>query len=102
MFLHLLHTVECLIDLSVTLETEGDGDDTHRQDTQFLRDTGDDRGSTGTCATTHTGGDEGHAGAVAEHAADILEALFSCLTGFLGLVAGTESLFSKLEVYRDG
>ena len=96
MFRHLLDTIQCLVDLAVALETEGNGDDTYGQDAHLLRDARNDRRSTGTCTTTHTGCDKGHTGAVVQHFLDFIEALLSGSTCLFGLVAGTESLLAQL------
>ena len=55
----------------------------------------------GSCAgaTTHAGGDEDHLGVVAEEGTNVLDALFSCLAGHFGVVAGTKSL---TQLYLDG
>ena len=98
MLLHLFDAIEGLVDLAVAFETEGDGDDTNGQDAELLGDAGNDRGCTGTGTTAHTSCDKGHAGAIVEHALDVFKTLFCCLTGFLGLVAGTETFLAQLQM----
>ena len=99
---HLLDTVKGLVNLLGTLEAEGDGDNTHGEDTHLLRNAGNNRGSTSAGATTHAGGDEGHTCTVAEHGLDVLKALLSSLAGTLGLVAGTETLGTELQMDGHG
>ena len=94
MLLHLLHTVEGLVDLTVALKAEGDSDDTDGEDAQFFGDAGDDGRCTRAGAAAHTGGDECHTGAVGEHSADVLDALFGGQTGLLGLVACAEAFLT--------
>ena len=99
---HLFHTVECLVDLAGAFETEGNGDDTHGEDTHLLAHTGDDGSRTCSGSATHTGRDERHAGAVVEHVADILDALLSSLARPFGTVAGSESLTAELQMHGHG
>ena len=94
MLVHLLHTVECLVNLTVTLETEGNGDNAHGQDAHLLGHTGNNGCCTSTRAAAHTGGDEGHAGAVVEHLLDILQALLGGSPRLLGTVAGPQSFLA--------
>ena len=89
---HLLHAVQGLVNLAVTLETEGNGDDTDGQDAHLLRHTGYHGSGTSARATAHTGGDEGHARAVSQHILDVVETLLGSGTSLLGLVAGTKTL----------
>ncbi len=98
MFRHLFHAVEGLVDLLRSFETEGDGDDAHGEDAQFLADACDDGCCSGAGASAHAGGDECHLGAVAEHVAHVLKAFFGGLARLFGLVASTESLFAELQV----
>ena len=102
MLVHLLDTVERLVNLTVTLETEGDGDDADGEDAHLLGHPGDDRCSTRARTATHAGCDESHAGAVVEHLLDILQALLSGSPCLLGPVAGTQSLLAQLQMYGYG
>ena len=71
MLRHLLDTVERLVNLAVAFKAERNGHYTNGQDAHLLGDAGNDRCCTRTGAATHTGGNERHAGAVAQHALDI-------------------------------
>ena len=82
---HLLDTVESLVDLTVALETEGNGDNTHGENT-----------------TSHTSRDKGHAGTIVKHVLDVFNTLFCCQTGFLGLVTSTESFLTQLQMHGNG
>ena len=101
-FRHLFHAVEGLVDLLRSFETEGNGDDTHREDAHLLGDAGNDGGCTSARAATHTGGDEGHLRAVAEHVLHILNAFLGSLTGFLGFVTGSKAFLTQLQMYGYG
>ena len=102
MLRHLVYAVESLVDLLLALEAERDGNDAYREDVEFLRHTGDNRRSTRTCSAAHSGGDEGHLRAVAEHRLDIVDALLGSLTRLLGLVAGSESFLAELQLHGHG
>ena len=102
MLVHLLDTVERLVNLTVTLEAEGNGDDTNSKDAHLLGHTGDDRCCTRSCTATHAGCDEGHAGAVVEHLLNVVQALLSGSPCLLGPVAGTQSLLAQLQMYGYG
>ena len=69
---HFFHAVEGLVDFTGTFEAERNRDDADGENFEFLGNLGDD----GCCAragsTTHSGDDEGHARAVAEHFADVV------------------------------
>ena len=97
---HFLHTVESLVNLLVTLETEWDSHDTHGKDTHVLRLTCDDRSSTSTGTATHTCGDECHACSVVEHLPYILDAFLGSLTSLCRTVSCTESFLTQLQVDR--
>ena len=102
MLRHLLHTVERLVDFLVALEAEGDGDDANSEDAQVFRLTGNDGRCSSACSSTHTGRDKGHASAVVEHVAYVFDAFLSGLTGPFGFVAGSQSLFSQLQMNGHG
>ena len=97
---HLLDSVECLIDLLVSFEAEGDGDDTYCEDIHLASTLCHDWSCTSTCAASHTGGNECHASAVRKELLDLFYGLQSCLTAFLRLVAGAES-FTHLQFVGD-
>ena len=63
---------------------------------------GNDGSSAGAGAPTHTGGDEHHLGAVVEHFADLIDALFSGLSGAFGTIAGAETFVSQLQAVGYG
>ena len=89
---HLLHAVECLVNLAVAFEAEGDGDDAHGEDAHLLRLLCDDGCCAGASATAHAGGDEGHARAIVEHVVDVLQAFLGGGTCLFGTVAGAKTL----------
>ena len=81
---HALHAVEGLVYFLVAFEAEGYGDDAHGEDAHFLGHLGNDGCCAGAGAAAHASGDEGHAGAVVEHALDVFGALLgsgACLGG---------------------
>ena len=78
MFSHLFNAIKRLVNLFKTLETERNGDDTHREYAHLFRYTGDDRRCTRTRSTAHTSSDEGHFGAVVEHRFNVFDAFFGC------------------------
>lgn len=88
--------------LTVALEAEWDSDDTHRQDSQLFRDTGDDRSSTSTSTSTHARRDERHARTVTQHLLDVLQTLLSSRTGTFRFVTGTQPFFTQLQMNRYG
>ena len=98
MLTHLFYAIQSLINFPVAFKAEGDGDDTYGQDAEFLRNTGNDRGCTCSCTTTHTSRNEGHTGAIVQHTLDVFYALFCCLTGFLGLVTCTQTFLTQLQM----
>ena len=93
---HLLDAVECLVDLLVAFEAEGNGDDAHGEDVHLTGALGDDGCRSGAGTTSHAGSDECHTGAVGEELLDLFDGLEGCLTAFLGLVARTKA-FAHLE-----
>ena len=99
---HLLHAVESLVNLAVALESEGDGDDAHGEDAHLLRHLSDDGGCAGAGAAAHAGGDEGHAGAVAEHILDLVEAFLCSSTGTGRTVAGAKAFMAQLQLHGHG
>ena len=99
---HLFHAIEGLVDFLWTFEAEGNGDDTHGEDAKLLRHFGNDWCSTRSGATTHTSGDERHARSIAEHIANVVDALLRCHAGLLGLVACTEPLLAQLQMHGHG
>ena len=102
MLLHLLYTIESLVYLTITLETERNCYDTNGKYAHLLGNSCDNRCSTSTGTTSHTCCDEGHAGAVAQHLGDILKALLSCLTGLLWLVSCSKTFLTQLQMNRYG
>ena len=97
-FGHFFNSVECLVNLAVALEAEGDSNDTYGKDAEFFGYPCDDGGGTCSCSTTHTCGDERHLGTVVEHIGDVVQTLFCCLAGFIWFVASSESFFSQLDM----
>ena len=65
-----LDTIECHQNLLFALELEGDGDDADGEDAQFVGDLSHDGRGACACATTHTGSDEDHLGAIGQGLAD--------------------------------
>ena len=94
MFLHFLYTIEGLVNLTITLKTEGDGNDTHSEDTQLFADASDDGGSTCSGAATHSSGDKCHTGTVTQHVSDVVYAFLCCLTGLFWFVTRTKTFLS--------
>ena len=92
MFGHLLDTIQCLVNLLVSFESEGNGDDA---DGKYIHLSGA-LGHDGSCAcsrsATHPCGDECHAGAVGEELLDLIQRFQGGLTSFLRFVAGTQTL----------
>ncbi len=90
------HADHRLMYLLPFLELEGNGNNPHGQDTHLLRHLCHNGRRTCARATAHAGCDKCHARAVVEHALDVVDALLGCYASFLGLVAGSESLFAEL------
>ena len=99
---YLLYAVEGLVNLLVALEDKGYGDDAHGQNAHAFGLACHDGCGTGACATAHAGGDEDHLGAIVEHAAYVLYALFGGLSGAFGSVAGAKALLAQLQAGGDG
>ena len=95
---YLLDAVQRLIDLLVSLELEGNGDDADGQDACILRALCNDGSSASACAAAHACCDEDHAGTVVEHLADVVDAFLSTLTSHCGVVAGTKAVLAQLQV----
>ena len=98
MFRHLFDTIQRLVNLTVTLKTEGNGNDTYRQNTHLLRHTGNDRSSTSTRTTTHSGSDESHTCAIVEQVLDIIQTLLRSSTGLLRTVTGSKTFLAQLQM----
>ena len=92
--LHLFHTIESLIDLTIALETEGNSDDTNGKDAQLLRYSGNDGCSTCASTTSHTSGDEGHTGTIGKHSTNVLDALLSGQTSLFWFIACTKAFLA--------
>ena len=88
--------------LAVALEAERYGHDAHGEDAQLLGDACYDGRCTCACAAAHAGCDERHLGAVVQHLAHRLKALFGCLAGFRWLVACSQTFLAELQVYGHG
>ena len=99
---HLLNAVEGLVYLLGALEAERNGDDAHGENVHVLAGLGNDGRGTRTGAAAHAGGDEGHLGAVVEHAADVVDALEGGLAGARRTVSGPETLLAELQVHGHG
>ena len=99
---HLLDTVQCLVNLAVALEAEGNGDDAYGEDAHLLRHAGNDGSGSGARAAAHAGSDEGHARAVVKEVLDVVQALFGSGSRLFGAVAGTKSFLAQLQVDGDG
>ena len=97
---HALHTGECLQNLLLAFPLEWYRDDSHGEDIHRLGYACHFRTGSRSCSATHSGCDEHHLGAVVEHVAYLLFALFSLLLSGLGVVSGSESLFAELQVNR--
>ena len=97
-----LHAVQCLVYLLVALPAERDSDDADSQDVHFFGGLCNDRRCTCTCATAHSGSDEYHFSTVVQHGLDVFDALFGCLAGTGRTVSGSQTLFAKLQLHRNG
>ena len=67
---HFFDTVESLVDLALAFKTERNGHDTYGEYAQLLADTSNDWSGTSTSSATHSGSDECHLSAVAQHLLD--------------------------------
>ena len=92
----MLHAVQGLIDFLVSLELEGDGDDTDSQYACILGTLSNDRCCAGSRSATHSGGNEDHSGSVIEHRLDVLDAFLCCQTGFFRTVSCTKPVLAQL------
>ena len=101
MFAHLFHAVQGLVDLFVAFEYEGDCNNTYCQDVHFLGSFGNNRCSTGSGTSTHSGCDKGHPAAVVQHFLYIFQALFGSSTRTFRTVTGTEAFASELDFLGD-
>ena len=99
-FIHLLHAVEGLINLTVSLKAERNSDDTNSEDTKLFGDTCDDWCCTSACATSHTSGNKGHTSTIVKHVSNVLDALFGSLTGLLWLISSTQAFLAQLQMNR--
>ena len=99
---HLFHTVQCLVNLLGSLETEGDGDDAHGKNPQFLAHTCNDRCSTRTGSTAHPSGNKRHLRPVVQHVLDVFNGVFSSLARTFRPVSCTKSFLAQLEMNRHG
>ena len=97
---HLFYTIQCLVDLLRTFEAERNGYDTNGKDSEFLAHSCDDRRSTGSGTTTHSGSDESHLGAVVQHVLDLLQGFLGSLASLGRLVAGSQTFLAQLQMYR--
>ena len=100
-----LHTVQCLDDFLFSFEDKRDGDDADSQDIHLFRDAGNDRSSSGSCSTPHSGSDEHHLGAIVQLVSDIFYTLFGGVACPFGTVAGSKPLCdatAQLQFHRDG
>ena len=86
------NAIKCLQDFSFTFEDEWNGNDADSQYTHILSDACNDRSSTRSGTTAHSGSDEDHLRTVAQHVLDIIFALLSSHHSPFRLVACTESL----------
>ncbi len=73
------------------------GDDAHGEDAFIFGQLGHDRGCTGACSATHTGGDKQHLGVVIQEGFDLVAAHLGSFTPDVGVVAGAE--FTLAEVH---
>ena len=99
-----LYAVQCLDNFLFSFEDKGDGDDTDSQNIHFLRNAGDDRCSSCSGSSSHSGGDEYHLGAVVQLVSDIFYTFFGGVACPFGTVAGSEPLrdaTAQLQFHRD-
>ena len=102
MFRHLLNAVKSLVNLPLALETERYRDYADGQYAHLLRLAGYHRSGTRTRSAAHSGGDERHLGAVAEHFPNVFDALLRGFTRLFGLVSGAKPLLAELQMHRHG
>ena len=94
---YLCNSSQCLMYLAAHLELEGDCDDSHCKYAQFLGYPGYYGSCSCSRSTAHAGCDEYHLGAVVEESLYLFAAVFGCLSGFFGVVSGTEP-FAELHL----
>ncbi len=87
-----------LANLDFALESEGKRDDAHREDVELLRYLSNDRRSTRSRTTAHSGNDKDHLGAIAQHLFDVLAALFRQIVRLGGVTACAQTLETDFEL----
>ena len=90
-----------LANLDFALESKRKRDDSHRKNIEFLRYLGNDRRSTRTCTTAHSGNDKDHLGAVTQSLLDVLAALLRQIASLLRVAACPQPLETNLEFVGD-